>query len=239
MRVDDDGHEQESAHRDVGVVGHVERVLVAVPRRGRSGDQVHRREVAEHRDLHVEHRDVDLLPHAGPVAGDDRRQDAQRARHAAAEVAVQRTRPHGRAVGVAGHAHHARVGLDAGVERRPVSPRACEPVAGNRAGDDPRVHVAQGGVVDAEPFGHPGPVVVYNHVGPADEVVEGAAARLIAQVDDDAPLVARQRQQVGREALERVARVRALEDASRVPRWLLHLDDVRAEVGEKRRSVGP
>ena len=78
-----------------------------------------------------------------------------------------------------------------------------------------------------------GPVVVHDDVGPAHEVVERFAALTVAQVDDDAPLVARQGQQVRRQPLQGMARVRALENASGVAAArLLDLDHVRAQVRE-------
>ena len=237
--VDGYGDEQPAVARAVGVVGDMQGQFVAGAGRRDAGHQVHHGVVVDERHLHVEHRDVDVLPLAGALALSKRGEDPERARHPRAEVAVEGAGAHWGAVGVAGHAHHAGVGLHGGVEGGAVASGAGESEPGDGAGDHAGVELAERGIVGAEPPGYAGAVVVDDDVGPADEVGEHLLAAAAAEVDDDAALVALQVHDVGRERAHHQGGTRAVELARVLAAGRLDLDDVGAEVAEYRRGERP
>ena len=233
LRLGHHRHAQRAAGREVDVVGHVQLVLAAQPPRRTHRRQLHGAVVVLHRKLHVEHRQVDVLAATAALAGHYRGQDAQRARHAGAQIGVRRRRPHRHPVRVAGQAHDAGVGLDVGVERGAVPAGPGQPVAGDRAHDDARVERGERRVVDAQAPGDAGAIVLQHHVGPPHQVGERRLAGGMLEVDHDAALVALVGVKVGRYALF------GDQSAGGVAGRRLHLDHVGAQIGQQRGRVGP
>ena len=86
--------------------------------------------------------------------------------------------------------HDAGGGLQHRIEPRQVHPRARErSVEGGQAEiDDLGIAPGDGGVVDAQPFGHAGTEVVHDHVGALHQLVEDLSARRLLEVQDQAAL---------------------------------------------------
>ena len=95
-----------------------------------------RREVGQHRDLHVEQREIDVSPDPGTGAFDERGAHTQRGGDPAAVVDVGDARLRRRPVGLAGQAHHARQRLDRVVVSRALRVGSGLAVTGERARDD-------------------------------------------------------------------------------------------------------
>ncbi len=123
-------------------------------------------------------------------------------------------------------ARHAGERLGHRIVSRPlgIGPGLAE--SADVAADQPRVHRLQAVVRITEAIEHAGTEVADEHVGAADQRVEGAPAERRAQIDREAALVAvvaaeMRAVEAAAEAAEGVAAVRVLD-----------LDDVGAEVGE-------
>src|SRR5690606_22527118 len=107
--------------------------------------------------------------------------------------------------------------------------------AGDGAVDDAGVLLAQPLVADAQAIGRARPKVLDGHVGGAGEAVDDLSPLRRAHVDGDALLVAVDAEEVAAFAPD--------EGWSPVPCIIagagaLHLDDLRAEVGEHHGAVG-
>ena len=86
-----------------------------------------------------------------------------------------------------------------------------------------------------------GPEVLDEHVGAGEEASKDGRAVGLLEVEPDAPLVAVDREEVGggSRAVGLVADPRRSPAARRVALRRLDLDDVRPEVGQQHRAVGP
>ncbi|MCY1228154.1 hypothetical protein D9M72_404520 [compost metagenome] len=238
-RIADAGNDHVAVGRRVAVVRHMHEVAVADAFGHMARQQVHRRHVVEQRDLRVEHRDIDMLALAGLVAFHQRGQHAHRAEHAAAEVADRDAAARGARLGRAGDRHAAAHRLHHLVEGRALRVRAGLAEAGDRAGDDARVHRGKRGVVDAQPLGDADAEVVEHHVGLAHEIEKHRLAGRRLEVDAHALLVAVEREVVRAHAVARIVRV-VLQQAARAftAAGRLDLDGARAEVGQQHGAVG-
>ena len=194
--------------------------------------QLHGTEVVLHRELDVEHGQVDVLAATGALARHHRGQDAQRARHAGVQIGVRQRRPHRPPVRLAGQAHDAGVSLDVGVERGAVPARTGQPVAGDGTHDDARIERGQRRVLDAQARGDAGAVILQHHVRPAHQIFECRLAGGMLEVDHHAALVALVGVNVRRQPLL------GDQGAGGVAGGRLHLDHVRAQIGQQRARVG-
>src|SRR5690606_6777168 len=90
----------------------------------------------------------------------------------------------------AGHAHHTGETLGDEVVAGSLRVRPVGPEAGDAGVDDRWSDLAQRLVVDPQPGGDAGPVVLDDDVGLGDEVEEVLLVGGVTQVEDDAALVA-------------------------------------------------
>ena len=162
----------------------------------------------------------DLLSLAGPLAcierGDDRHGHDRRRRHV-----VDGDRVEDRIALAALGRHHAAFRLHEGVEARQGRSRALVAIGIDRTGDDPRIDLAQGLVVDPEPGANAEAVVVDYHVGVANHLQEQLARAGLAEIKPQASDATIVGQESGAIAPERVSLGR------------LDLDDVRAQIGQQ------
>ena len=77
-----------------------------------------------------------------------------------------------------------RIVVELGFQRRA---RTLVAIGVDRAGDDPRVDRLERGVVDGQTLADPEAVVVQDHVGLADQVIEEVLGRLLLQVQAEPP----------------------------------------------------
>ena len=211
------------------------RVPVAQARRGRPGGEVDAGLVGEQRGDGVEHPDVDELPAARAVAGEERHRDPVGREHAGRDVRDGDAEPIPRPVVGAGDAHQAPLALQHRVVPRLAPPGAGLAESGDGAEDE--VRAARGQVSVAEPHAveGAGPEVLDQHVGAGDQGVEHAAAVRVLQVQGHALLVPVDAEEVG--ALPLLER--RPPGARVVPlAGLLDLDDAGAHVGQHHRAVG-
>ena len=188
---------------------------------------------AGHRRRHQ--RRVEVLTLAGRIPVVERREDRDRGVQAGDHVERRDARAVGRARGVAGEGHEAGHRLHHEVITRQVLAAAAAEPADRRV-DDRRVHRADRVVVKAEAGKPAGLEVLHEHVRPAGELLRERAVAVVLQVERDGPLVPVDRQEVGRHA---VLGDRRHPGARVVTAGRLHLDHVRAEVGEQHRAVRP
>ena len=136
-----------------------------------------------------------------------------------------------RPVGIAGDGHQPADRLGEQVVGRSVRIGAGEAAHGG----DHHARMARAERIGLEPQvgGGRRAVVVHEQVGRGEEPVEGDAAVIGAQVEDDPALVAVDRREVGTAAVGRVAPPWRAPGAGLVARRRLDLDDVGAEVGEE------
>jgi hypothetical protein len=105
----------------------------------------------------------DLLPLPGPASGVECRDDAEGDNAGRGHV-IDGNGVQDRLSVAALGGHHAPLGLEKGIEARQGRPGSRVAVGVDRAGDDPRVDLAQGLVVHAQPLAHAETVVVEHHV---------------------------------------------------------------------------
>ena len=214
----------------------------ALPSR-RGGSPVTRklsRLVRERGDLHVEQREIDVLPLAGPVPVGERGEDRGRRVHAGEEIrhrhADLHRAPAGGAVRLARDAHEPAHRLHEEVVAGPVAVRAVLAEAADRAVHEPRVLPREGGVREAMPREGADLVVLEEDVRPGCEPADDGLPLGPGDVDRHGPLAPVRRREICRRA--RAGAARGLEPwgspSSRLvadPRPL-DLDHLRSEVGE-------
>ena len=184
----------------------------------------------DHRD--VEHRHVDALALAGALALEQRGGQRESAGHAGGVVDRRRAELDRMHVLGAGHRHDAGGRLDHVIVGGLVAARAVLAEGRERRVDQPRIDLRQILVAEAERLERAGPVVLDEHVGGRDQLLQDLAAALGLQVERDRALVRGLRQEAGahlgvvqflvgagRAALVRIVRI-------------VDLDDVGAEHGE-------
>ena len=134
--IGDDGNYDEAIKGLEGVVGHVNEMCVADGEWVLARQEMHGGHVVEHRDLAVEHRDVDVLTAARHRACIQRRQHPDGAENAAAEIADRESGAHRPAFRRPRNRHVAARRLRHHVVCRPLGcgPGFAEP--GDRARDD-------------------------------------------------------------------------------------------------------
>ncbi len=191
--------------------------------------------VGQQRRHRIEHRDLDVLPAARRLPGVEREEDPLGGHHPRREVRDGGSDARRRPVRLAGQIHQPGLALHdqvvAGAVR--VGPAGAEPR--DRTVDHPRMPRRNRRVVEAEPGDGAGPEVLDDDVGARDQPPRDGPARVVLEVDGAAPLVAVDREVVGRLAREKRRTERAGLVAA--PR-LLDLDDVGPHVAEGHRAVG-
>ena len=179
-------------HREVAVCGLV--VVVRGERRAVAWLEpgvvltagVLRELVAEHRDGRVEHRHLDALPFAAPLALEQRGGDAPRrvqpGRHVDHQD-VHRLRP----VALPNLRGEPADPLDERVERRPGAVGA-RPVAADRAVDEFRIELPHRRPVEPEPLHRSRAHVLQTDVGVGEESLQHVGPLVGLQVEGEAPL---------------------------------------------------
>ena len=115
----------------------------------------------------IQHRDVDMVAPAGPLAPQQRHQHARK-RHVGGQHVGGRDRRHGGPVVPAEiDAQDARHRLDRKVVGGPVAIGAVLAVGRDRDVDDPRIARPDRGVADAQPIDHARPEGFDEHVAPS------------------------------------------------------------------------
>ena len=180
----------------------------------------------EHEDLGLQKRGLDLLPLPRFLPLEQRDEDPERAEEPCGEVRDGNAHPHRAPPRLAGDRHETAQSLRDLIDSGPVAIGAVLAESGDARVDEPRVHLAECRIVDAQPDLHVGPEVLHHHVGPRSETPQHGDAFLRFQIDGDAALVAMQVLEVGAVARPagRVARVEVL--------GRLDLDDVRSPVSK-------
>ena len=209
-------------------------MLVAVLPRHLLVDQPLRGLEVEHRDLRFEQRGLHPLALAGDLAFKQCGQDAHRAEVPGTQIGQRNADPHRAVFGLAGHAHQAAHPLGNRIEARPVGVRAVLPKARNAGVDEARVDRAQLVGADAEPVLDVGAVVLDEHVGLLDELMQDRHAFRLLHVQGQAFLVAVQVLVVGAVVVAPADHVVAAGGAGRD----LELDDTRTHVGEQAHGRG-
>ncbi len=223
------------------------RVRVAGPHRRRAGGQVVHRLVGQARHLHVEQRQIDVLPLPGPLAMGERGQDRGRGIEPGQHVGQRHAhflRPGARLpLAPPGHAHQPAHALDQEIVARPRRIRAGLAETCDRAIDQPRVLRPQRRLV--EPIGgQPADLEVLDqHVALGGERLDQALPLRTREIDRHRPLVA-----IGTEIIGGVAGVPAgrVLDIGRPPdagvvagAGPLDLEHVGAVVAEQLPGPGP
>ena len=200
--------------------------------------EMHRRHVVQHRDLPVEHGDVDFLAPAALLAFVKRSEHPHHAEHAPAEIADRNTRAY-RIAAVRARDRHAAAGrLGHLIEGRAPVARPARAESRDGACDDARVDGGERPVIDPEPLRHAGREVADDDVRHADQPVEERPAAPVFEVDRDAFLVAVERQEVGTHAVERMFRIRGEQAPGPLPRQRFDLDGLRAQIGQDHAGIG-
>ena len=180
----------------------------------------------------VEQRDAECAARAGALAQQKRHGDTLYRVHAGGDVADGNAdaapRP-GRAV----DGHQPAFGLHQQVVGFELAHRADLAVAGDVAGDQARVLLAQRVRTEAETLGGAGREVLNEHVGTGQEALHARAIALLAQVEGDRLLAAVDPDEVGGLAVHRVVVV-----AGEIAIAPLDLDDARAGIGQAAAAVG-
>src|SRR5437773_3458659 len=223
---------REDTGRDPG------RVIVAGLRRDLAVHEPARRLEVEHRHHRLEERGVDPLALAGPLALEQRNQDALGQEEPGREIGHRDADPHGALTGQPGDRHEPAHALGDLVVARPLGVRAGLAEAGDRAVDDPRIDLRQRLVVDAEPLLHVRPEVLDDDVGARRQLLDDLDAARMLEVERHRALVPVQVEEVeaerGRVALELLARfdldyvrpsVRELADGGRARAGAREVDD--------------
>ena len=243
-----DGDGQLAVGRPEGLVGNEVRMRVAHATRRDAADERVLGLVDERRERRFEERHVDpLASHVLPrqrVAREQAREDRDGAEEPGHHVADRD--PHlGRSpavvVGRSRDRHQAADRLHDEVVAGLGRVRAVRAEARDREVHEVGVDRRQGGVVEPEPREPADAVVLDQDVGLGQEAAKDAAAGLRLEVEADRALVAVHGQEVGRglRAGRLVTDPRRAPAARRVALRRLDLDDVRAEVAQDHRAIGP
>jgi hypothetical protein len=185
----------------------------------------------------LEQRDVAVAADAVPSRPPESREQRDRGRVAAGEVDEREAALGRRAARLAGEALPPREPLHHVVVAALGGTRAAHAEARERAAHDPRVHVAQLVVRQAELPRLVATQVRVDGVAHADEVVEHGARVGMPEIERDAPLPAVERLEEER-VLTFLERRHVAADVAGRGR-VLELDDVRSEVGELERAPRP
>ena len=181
------------------------------------------------------HRDLDVLPAAGPLPLVERGEDAGEALERGVHVAVgDGIVGVGTAAGLALEPGQAALRADDGRVRPAVGPGAGRAVAGQRGVDEVGVLGGQRLVAEAHAVHHAGAEVLQHDVAAPGQLAEDLDGARLAQVERDVALAAVLLREVrgdGVDARERVA--------GHVALGRLDLDDVGAHVGQHPPAVRP
>ena len=146
--------------------------------------------VLEHAHGAVEHRQIEIAAHPGPLPLPQGGADADRRVEAGQDIADRRADA-GRLLGsVAREAHQAAAGLHDHVVGRlaGVGARAAE--SGGRGVHEPGIAGPEHVAAEAEPLHRAGPEVLHEHVGPIDERQKRLPIDRILQIEREALLAA-------------------------------------------------
>ena len=175
----------------IGADGAVERVMttdaVGVERTLRGGVL---RQLVLHVEHDVGHRDVDVLALARALAVQQRVPEGGKAVHRGGVVGDGESHHRWGTVGVAGHVHQTRRGLDDPVEAGSLRPRARLSVGRDRHHDDVGIDLAERLVVQSPPLQHTIGEVLDDHVDLADQVPDHGQAFFGVPIEADTLLAA-------------------------------------------------
>ncbi len=138
----------------------------------------------------AQHGDVDVLALPGAVGDRQRRHRADHREQRCQQIRHRESEPDRVVVRPARGVHDPAEGLHDRVHRLARPGAALRAEAADRGVDEAGVDSAHGRVVDAEPLGDPGAVVLHQHVGVADQVGEHRPAAVLLQIQRHAELVA-------------------------------------------------
>src|SRR5262245_42739310 len=209
---------------------------VADPRRQLAGDEIIERLVGEHADLGVDQCAVDQRAFAGPVALDDRREDADHGIDAGHDVGDRNAGPRRLAIGLAGEAHEAADALRHEVVAPPGTIRSRLPEAGTRAIDQARKFLPHAFVVEAELLQAADLEILDQHVRARGQLLHQPLALRGVEVELDRALAAVGAMEIGGAEVAAVGRryERRAPAAGVVAGALaLDLDHVGAKIGQK------
>ena len=180
------------------------------------------------RDQRLEHRDLDGLTLAGPLAREEGREQGRDHAVGAGLVGNDRRQETRLAGDDALQSGETRARLDDVVVGRLGAHRARGAIAVGRDIDEPRIGLLERLVFDAEASCRIGPVIVHQHVGGLGQLEQRLAAGVLLEVEHDRALGAIAAEIEGRHA--RIAR--RPEHARGVAFGRLDLDHVGAEIAE-------
>src|SRR4029077_91918 len=209
---------------------------VARPERARrrAGEQIALGVEGEQAHRGLEQRAVDPLAQSGALPLDDRVGDAERAQDAGGQVEERDAGPHRLATRLAGDGHDAAEGLHQRLVARAVLARAGAPERGDRAVDEPPVDLRQHVLAEPEGLHGAGAEVLDDHVRVLHQPLDHLDGLRRLQVERDAALVPIEEQvRGGLPVLVRRPGARLVAGPG-----VLHLHDVRAQVGEQRAAPG-
>ncbi len=228
------GHDEVAVAGGQRLVGVQARMGVAHPERDHPSSRVRAGLVDHPGHRGGQQAGLDVLTLAGSGAVVQRRQDADRGMQAGDDIEDRDTGPERWAVRIAGQAHQARHRLHHQVVTRQV-PAATRAEAADRGVHDAGVAGPDRLVVEPEPGQAAGLEVLHQHVGPAGKLPRGGQITGVIEVQGHGPLVPVDRQVIRRHP---GAGGRRRPAPGVVSSRALHLDHVRAEVGEQHRAVG-
>ncbi len=168
-----------------------------------------------------------------------RGENAHDAKHAAAEIADGNPGPHRMLAVRPGDRHTATGGLRHLVKGGTIGPRSLRAVAGHCAGDDARIDAAQCVEIQAQALRHPGGKIAQDNIGFFHQPLEQLHTARRFQVDRHAFLVAVEGEEVGAHAAEGIVRIAGQQRAGALPLQRLHLDRLRAQIGENHSGIRP
>ena len=188
-----------------------------------------RPEIGDHR---VEHRQPDVLPQAGPLAGKECGGHRLSGKDRRGLVGDDRA-DHARSAGLG-------VRLDVGEARQALDDRVVDALArirpafadaADRDIDQARMEGAQCWLAEAEALHRAGPEVLYQHVGACDQLAHDLCSLRPLEVERQRPLAPVRGDEQGREFPRGAYRLPAV--AGNVATERLDLDHLRALVGEE------
>src|SRR5205085_4152741 len=151
------------------------------------------------------------------------------------EIIQHRAEHELRLVGPAALEHrHAGEALQHLVEATLLAERPLVAITGQPGINEARVELFKTRIIDAEASRHRGPEILDQHIGALDHAVQDRESLLLLQIEGNGALAA-----IGPEEKASLTRQAGGELAQHVALRRLDLDDVGAEIGEERATVGP
>ncbi len=211
-------------------------MAVAEAARRLAGGEVIGALIGQHRRLHVEQGDIDMLAFTRTVAMGQGGQDARRRIHAGKQVDHRDADLHRLAIRLAGDAHQPAHALDHGVIAGTVGIGACLAEAGDRAIDQVGLDRLEARVIEAVFDQRAALEILDHHIGLGGEFAHLGGTLRPGEVERHRALVAVGAGEIGRDSLGLSFEPGRTPGAGVVAlAGTLHLDHPGAEVAEKLR----